>query len=160
MEARKPNVALAGLGAMGFGIATNLLKHGFPVTGYDVYQPAMDRFVAEGGKSASTPREAAEDVEFFVCMVVNAKQASDALYDMHTGACCTLPKKATVLMCSTVAPGDFDGFKEELVRAGRRDVRLTVPCLEAQVEQPMAHCQSLPPAKTNPLTMQASSLSA
>ena len=124
MEARKPNVALAGLGAMGFGIATNLLKRGFPVTGYDVYQPEMDRFVAEGGKSASTPREAAEDVEFFVCMVVNAKQASDALFDMHTGACCTLPKKATVLMCSTVAPGDFDGFKEELVRAGRRDVQL------------------------------------
>ena len=124
MEARKPNVALAGLGAMGFGIATNLLKRGFPVTGYDVYQPAMDRFVAEGGKIASTPREAAEDVEFFVCMVVNAKQASDALFDTKTGACCTLPKNATVLMCSTVAPGDFDGFEIELGRAERRDVRL------------------------------------
>lgn len=124
MEARKPNVALAGLGAMGFGIATNLLKCGFPVTGYDVYQPAMDRFVAEGGTSASTPREAAEDVEFFVCMVVNVKQASEVLFDMHTGACRTLPQKATVLMCSTVAPGDFDGFRGDIERGGRTDLRL------------------------------------
>ena len=124
MTGRKPNVAFAGLGAMGFGIATNLLKCGFQVTGYDVYQPAMDRFVAEGGKSASTPRKAAENVEFFVCMVVNAEQAGNVLFDMHTGACRTLPKKATVLVCSTVAPGDFDGFKEDLERAGRTDLRL------------------------------------
>ena len=124
MQAGKPNIALAGLGAMGFGIASNLLKCGFQVTGYDVYQPSMDRFVAEGGKSASTPREAAEDVEFFVCMVVNAKQASDALFDTHDGACRNLPEKATILMCSTVAPGDFDGFKGGLERAGRTDLRL------------------------------------
>ena len=124
MEARKPNVAHVGLGAMGFGIATNLLKCGFPVIGYDVYQPAMDKFVAEGGISASTPRKTAEDVELFVCMVVNAEQASDVLFDMDTGACRTLPKEATVLMCSTVAPSDFDGFKEDLERAGRTDLRL------------------------------------
>ena len=124
MGGGKPIVAFAGLGAMGFGIATNLLKCGFQVTGYDIYQPAMDRFVAKGGKSASTPRKAAEDAEVFVCMVVNAEQAGNVLFDMYTGACRTLPKKAIILMCSTVAPGDFDGFKEDLERAGRTDLRL------------------------------------
>lgn len=121
MEARKLNVAFAGLGAMGFGMATNLLKCGFQVTGYDVYQPAMDRFVAEGGKSASTPSKAAEYEEFFICMVVNAEQAGNVLFDMHTGACLTLPKKATILMCSTVAPADINGFKQ---LGGRTDLRL------------------------------------
>ena len=124
MEARKPKVAFAGLGAMGFGMATNLLKCGFQVTGYDVYQPAMDRFVAEGGKSASTPSKAAEDVEFFVCMVVNAEQAGNVLFDTHTGPCHTLPKEATILMCSTVAPADIEGFKKGLERGGRTDLRL------------------------------------
>ena len=127
MEARKPNIAFAGLGAMGFGMATNLLKigfNGFQVTGYDVYQPAMDRFVAEGGKSASTPSKAAEDADFFICMVVNAEQAGNVLFDIHTGACLTLPKQATILMCSTVAPADIDGFEKDLERAGRTDLRL------------------------------------
>ena len=116
MEDRKPSVAFAGLGAMGFGMATNLLKHGFQVTSYDVYQPAMDRFVAEGGRSASTPSKAAEDVKFFICMVVNAEQAGKVLFDMHIGAILSLPKKATVLMCSTVAPADIDSLKKRLER--------------------------------------------
>ena len=124
MEDRKPNVAFAGLGAMGFGMATNLLKCGFQVTGYDVYQPTLDRFVAEGGRSASTPSKAAEDVEFFVCMVVNAEQAANVLFDIHTGACRTLPIKATILICSTVAPANIDGFKYDLKRGRRTDVRL------------------------------------
>ena len=120
MEDRKPKVAFAGLGAMGFGMATNLLKHGFQVTGYDVYQPAMDRFVAEGGRSASTPSKAAKDVEFFICMVVNAEQVGKVLFDMHIGATWSLPKKATVLMCSTVAPADIDSLKKNLERTELR----------------------------------------
>ena len=124
MEDKKPSVAFAGLGAMGFGMATNLLKCGLRVTGYDVYQPTLDRFVAEGGKSASTPSKAAEDAKFFICMVVNAEQAGNVLFDKHTGACLTLPNNATVLMCSTVAPADIDGFKKDLDRVRRTDLRL------------------------------------
>ena len=120
MEDRKPKVAFAGLGAMGFGMATHLLKCGFQVTGYDVYQPAMDRFIVEGGNFASTPRKAAEDAEFFVCMVVNAEQAGNLLFDAHTGAIWSLRKKATVLICSTVAPADIDNFAKNLERTDLR----------------------------------------
>ena len=49
---------------MGYGMASHLLKSGFSVIGYNVYQPAMERLVAEGGQSAFTPREAAMGVEF------------------------------------------------------------------------------------------------
>ncbi|KAK0510788.1 hypothetical protein JMJ35_007220 [Cladonia borealis] len=124
MEAGKPNVAFAGLGAMGFGMATNLLKCGYQVTGYDVYQPTLDRFIAEGGKSASTPSKAAEDAEFFICMVVNAEQAGNVLFEKYTGACLTLPKEATILICSTVAPADIDVFHKKLERTGRTYLRL------------------------------------
>ena len=124
MEANKPNIAFAGLGAMGFGMATNLLKCGYRVTGYDVYQPTLDKFVTEGGKSASAPSKAAEDVEFLVCMVVNAEQAGNVLFDENTGACLTLPNGATILICSTVAPADIDGFKRDVDRVRRADLRL------------------------------------
>jgi 3-hydroxyisobutyrate dehydrogenase-like beta-hydroxyacid dehydrogenase len=71
MSSSKPALAFAGLGAMGFGMAAHLVKSGFPVVGYDVYAPAMQKLVAAGGKSSKTPRDAAQEVEFFVCMVAN-----------------------------------------------------------------------------------------
>ena len=39
-----PKVAFIGLGAMGFAMSTHLVKVGFPVTGYDVYKPTMERW--------------------------------------------------------------------------------------------------------------------
>jgi phosphoglycerate dehydrogenase-like enzyme len=50
-------IAFLGLGAMGFGMATNLVKVGWEVTGYDVYGPTLERFVDAGGKRAETCRE-------------------------------------------------------------------------------------------------------
>lgn len=37
-------IAFLGLGAMGFGMATNLIKKPFHVTGFDVYSPTLARF--------------------------------------------------------------------------------------------------------------------
>ena len=56
----KPVLAFAGLGAMGGGMAKNLVRNGFTVYGYDVYQPLVDSFVEAGGKAAKTPKEAVE----------------------------------------------------------------------------------------------------
>jgi 3-hydroxyisobutyrate dehydrogenase-like beta-hydroxyacid dehydrogenase len=38
----KPDVAFIGLGAMGFGMATNLVKQGYNVTGFDVWGPTLE----------------------------------------------------------------------------------------------------------------------
>ncbi|KAK3171330.1 hypothetical protein OEA41_003414 [Lepraria neglecta] len=124
MTSAKPKLVFAGLGAMGYGMASHLLKSGFSVIGYDVYQPAMERLVAEGGQSASTPREAAMGVEFFVCMVANSLQATPLLFHPDTGAVEALPKNASILMCSTVAPAYIDEVKRCLHEIGRSDIRL------------------------------------
>ena len=124
MTSAKPNVAFAGLGAMGYGMALHLLKSGFDVIGYDVCQPAMDRFVAEGGQSAHTPQEAGKGVDFFICMVANFLQASLLLFDSDAGAVEALPKNATILMCSTVAPAYIEEVSSRLHDAGRPDIRL------------------------------------
>ena len=80
------HVGFAGLGAMGFGMATHLTKCGYTVTGYDVYAPSLARFSDVGGRVASSPAEAAKDCSIFICMVASAKQAEEVLFDETSGA--------------------------------------------------------------------------
>ena len=120
----KPKLAFAGLGAMGYGMASHLLASGFPVIGYDVYQPAMLKLVAEGGQSANTLQEAAKDVLFFICMVANSLQATQLLFDRHIGVASVMAKHGTILMCSTVAPAYITEIRQRLDEIGRSDIRL------------------------------------
>lgn len=87
MEATKPvKIGWAGLGAMGMGMSTHLVGLGHQVTGFDVWAPSMEKFGAQGGQIASSPRAAAQGNDHFVCMVANAAQAESVLFDASTGA--------------------------------------------------------------------------
>jgi 3-hydroxyisobutyrate dehydrogenase len=97
-------IAFLGLGAMGFGMATNLVKCGFSVTGFDIYAPTLERFVAAGGKPARTPREAVKGSRYVIFMVATAAQVLSALFDESTGAIHELPRDSTVILCSTGSP--------------------------------------------------------
>ncbi len=61
--AEKPVVGYIGLGLMGKSIARNILKAGFPLIVHNRSQAAVDELVAEGVKSASSPKEVAAQVE-------------------------------------------------------------------------------------------------
>lgn len=80
------NIAFAGLGAMGFGMASHLVKEGHNVTGYDVYEPSLEKFRAVGGRVSSSPKEVAGGNEYFICMVANSQQAESVLFDSANGA--------------------------------------------------------------------------
>jgi 3-hydroxyisobutyrate dehydrogenase len=77
----KPSIGWVGLGAMGFGMATNLIKQGYSVTGFDVFPKTLERFTQAGGKAATSLAESAEGNMFYVCMVASAAQAQAALFD-------------------------------------------------------------------------------
>jgi 3-hydroxyisobutyrate dehydrogenase len=118
-------VAFLGLGAMGFGMATNLVKRGFPVTGFDVYAPTLERFVAAGGKAAATPREAVRGARYVVFMVATAAQILSALFDGETAAILELQRGATVVLCSTGPPEHVPNVRALLDgKYDRRDVEL------------------------------------
>jgi len=117
-------IAFAGLGAMSYGMATHLLRPGFPVNGYDVYQPSIDRLASDGARSANTIREAVKDADFLICMVANSIQATQLLFDPKTGAIAAMSENATILMCSTVAPAFIDEIRRRLVENARPDIRL------------------------------------
>lgn len=79
-------VAFVGLGAMGFGMASHLVKRGYQVTGFDVYEPTQARFREAGGKVSQSPRDAAQGADFFICMVANSQQADSVLFESENGA--------------------------------------------------------------------------
>jgi len=122
MTTPKPQIGWVGLGAMGFGMATNLLAHGYAVKGYDVWAPSLARFTAAGGTPASSLAESARDCPFYVCMVASAAQAQDALFDSPTAIVPALPHGATLLLCSTVPASYALSVAAQLHECGRADV--------------------------------------
>ncbi|BBI53967.1 hypothetical protein HORIV_63880 [Vreelandella olivaria] len=72
-------VGLIGLGAMGMGTATALLKQGFNVTGCDISAGARDAFAAAGGQSVATPAELAH-CHIVLVVVVNGVQVEQVLF--------------------------------------------------------------------------------
>ncbi|KAG4428454.1 hypothetical protein IFR05_016066, partial [Cadophora sp. M221] len=117
-------IAFAGLGAMGFGMASHLLGLGHHVTGFDVYEPSLEKFRALGAKAASSPREAAKDNDLFICMVANSNQAESVLFDSETGAVKALPQNATIILCSTVPSSYLTSVQASLEKIGRSDILL------------------------------------
>jgi 3-hydroxyisobutyrate dehydrogenase len=120
----KPQVGFAGLGAMGGGMAKNLVKEGFSVTGYDLYQPMVDSFVQAGGKAAKTPKEAAENADFFVSMVANNTQNLSLLFDGEDSVVKGLGKGKAFILCSTTPPAFLHELRKRLDDEGRSDIKL------------------------------------
>ncbi|KAI5860877.1 NAD binding domain of 6-phosphogluconate dehydrogenase-domain-containing protein [Durotheca rogersii] len=120
----KPDVSFIGLGAMGFGMATNLVKQGYKVTGFDVWLPTLERFKAAGGSTGTTPAEAVAGKDFCVCMVATAQQAQAVLVDGENPALPALPKGAALLLCSTVPCAYVQSLEKQLAELGRGDIRL------------------------------------
>ena len=65
-------VAVIGLGSMGYGMAASLSRAGLTVTGSDINAEAVARFAAEHGKGATSPAAAATGADAVVTVVVNA----------------------------------------------------------------------------------------
>lgn len=99
------NVAVIGLGSMGWGAALSLLKAGFTVHGCDVRADVRDRFADEGGHGFATPAEACTTAQIVFVYVVNALQVEDVLFGSN-GALETAQAGTVFLLCTTMAPSD------------------------------------------------------
>ncbi|CAI9786896.1 unnamed protein product [Fraxinus pennsylvanica] len=106
-------IGFIGLGAMGFGMATHLLKSKFSVVGYDVYKPTLSRFANEGGLIGNSPAEVSKDVDVLVVMVTNESQAESVLYGDHS-AVGALPNGASIILSSTVSPAFISQLERRL----------------------------------------------
>ncbi len=114
----KPTIGLIGLGIMGSAMALELLKNGYPVTGYDVVPAARKRLKTAGGKpmkSASTVAEASD-------ILIVALATSDALRATVDQLLSVKPKAAgqglVVIETSTLPIADKEHAFKALKRVG------------------------------------------
>jgi len=118
--------AIIGLGAMGLGMANNMLRCGIALAGYDIRADARDEFTALGGRAAGSAFEAAVDAGLVIVMVVDAAQARAVLFgdgdgdgaNDNRGAASAMRKGGTVMLCSTIAPADARDIAAEAASAG------------------------------------------
>jgi 3-hydroxyisobutyrate dehydrogenase len=103
MAVSAQRVAVIGLGSMGFGMATSLLRAGFAVTGCDVSADSVARFKAGGGQGATIPAEAVRDAEIVVSVVVNAAQTEAILFGKD-GALDAMVPGAVFVSAATMDP--------------------------------------------------------
>ncbi|MFB2605814.1 L-threonate dehydrogenase [Rhizobium phaseoli] len=95
--------AVIGLGSMGLGMARSMKRAGLDVVGYDITPAAVDRFVAEGGRGAATPAEAAKNADIVVSVVVNGAQTETGLFG-PPGAADTMKPGAVFISSATMDP--------------------------------------------------------
>ena len=117
-ESQKQHVAVIGLGSMGFGMATSLKRASFQVTGCDVAAESVARFVADGGRGAGTPAEAASGADIVVSVVVNAAQTEAILFGPN-GVAETLPTDAVFISSATMDPDVARRLAKQLEATGR-----------------------------------------
>ncbi|MEM7060239.1 MAG: L-threonate dehydrogenase [Pseudomonadota bacterium] len=109
------NIAVYGLGSMGYGVAQSCLRAGHSVWGADVRAEAIDRFRAEGGASGPIP---AHDLNIAVSVVLNAAQTEEVLFSAE-GVVPSMPAGSVVISCATVPP---EFARDMAARAARHGV--------------------------------------
>lgn len=113
-----PQIAVIGLGSMGFGMAMSLKRAGFDVVGCDVSPAGRERFVAEGGRVAAMPAAAAAGADIVISVVVNAAQTEAVLFGAE-GCAETMPADAVFISSATMAPDVARALAARLEATGR-----------------------------------------
>ncbi|MEO6958662.1 MAG: L-threonate dehydrogenase [Burkholderiaceae bacterium] len=119
-ESESP-VGVIGLGSMGFGVASSLLKAGFSVIGCDVRDDVLDRFSKLGGISVRTPAELAQKVSALIVLVVDAAQTDTVLFG-ENGAAAAMQAGGVIIRSSTVSPDYASRLSARLRAMGLRNI--------------------------------------
>jgi 3-hydroxyisobutyrate dehydrogenase-like beta-hydroxyacid dehydrogenase len=98
----KLKIAVVGLGSMGYGIASSILRAGHEVHGFDINDEAVNRFQAEGGSKGDLS-EIAPDLDALVVVVLNAAQTESVLFEGDKPVSLMKPG-SMVMACATVPP--------------------------------------------------------
>lgn len=94
-----------GLGDMGSGLATNLIKNGFETTGLDLSEARMKAFVEMGGRPAASAAEVGENADAVYVMVMNGDQAKSLILG-EDGLTSTLKPGSAIILTATIKPSE------------------------------------------------------
>ena len=96
-------IGFIGLGNMGEPMATNLVKAGFDVIGFDLIEEAKKKAERNGIQIAKDAVSASENVDALISMLP-ASEHVESLYLGEDGLLSKLDKTVLIIDCSTIAP--------------------------------------------------------
>jgi putative dehydrogenase len=102
---------------MGMGMAKNIIKEGFPLTGYDLREARLAELEEAGGKRADTCREVGESSDTVFVMVLNGDQVKLALFG-EDGVVSGMQAGGTVVISATIHPSEVKELVAPLADAG------------------------------------------
>lgn len=125
--------AVIGLGAIGSGAATSLLRAGIETIGCDLVEEARERFIAAGGQAVETPEAAVAKADVVLVFVVNAAQARSVLFGTR-GAVSAARLGAVFVLCATMPPAETKRLAADLTAAGMGVIDAPLSGVVAQAE--------------------------
>ena len=96
-------IGFIGLGNMGEPMATNLVKAGFDVIGFDLIKEAKKKAERNGIQIAKDAVSTLENVDALISMLP-ASEHVESLYLGEEGLLSKLDKTVLIIDCSTIAP--------------------------------------------------------
>jgi putative dehydrogenase len=110
-------VAFIGLGAMGSGMARNLVQREFAVRGYDVRSEPLDQLSVDGGQACRSAADASTGAHLAILIPLNADQVEQAIFGSR-GLAETLPRGSVVVCMSTMSPARTRDLGARVAAAG------------------------------------------
>jgi 3-hydroxyisobutyrate dehydrogenase len=113
-------IGMVGVGMMGHGIATNIVKHGYPLTilEHPGNQP-LDALLAKGAKTVKTAADLARAVDVLILCVTGSAQVEDVLYRAE-GILEGIRPDSIVIDCSTAVPSSTVRIAEAIAKTGAK----------------------------------------
>ena len=112
-------VGFIGLGIMGLPQALNVLKAGHDVIGYNRSRPAVDKFVAAGGRTATTVAELAREADVIITMLPNWPEVRQVVLGKD-GVADNAKAGAMLIDMSSIAPAVSREIHDDLKARGMR----------------------------------------
>ncbi|MFC4776840.1 NAD(P)-dependent oxidoreductase [Paenibacillus sp. GCM10023252] len=110
-------VSFIGLGVMGFGMASNLLKKGFEVTVYNRTPGKAEQLAALGAKQAESPAAAAEASDVIITIISN-DEAVREVYFGENGIFEGVRAGSILIDSSTISPALVQELSAQAVAEG------------------------------------------
>ncbi|MBC7730561.1 MAG: NAD(P)-dependent oxidoreductase [Bacteriovorax sp.] len=113
-------IGMIGIGMMGHGIASNLAKHGYPLTvlEHPGNQP-LESLKAAGVRTETSAKDLAASSDVVILCVTGTPQVEAVLFGKH-GVLEGLPSQAIVIDCSTAIPSSTERIAKAVQAAGGR----------------------------------------
>jgi 3-hydroxyisobutyrate dehydrogenase-like beta-hydroxyacid dehydrogenase len=109
MSGERLKVGFIGLGRMGGFMAANILKAGFDLTLYNRTTSKMQPLIAKGAKKASSPREAASQVDVMITCLAD-DQSVQVVLTGEDGILAGLKQGGVHIATETIAPASATKF--------------------------------------------------